>query len=256
MAKKSDSALIGYTGFVGSNLHNQYPFSYLYNSSNSHEMKGCSYDLVICAGVSAVKWLANKDPDSDRNKIRQLESILSTINTRKFILVSTIDVYPVLSDADENFDVHKVENHAYGTHRLEFEDFCRSQFDDCQIIRLPGLFGDGIKKNVIFDLLNNNCLDSINLNSSFQYYNLDNLWVDMKKVIDSDLPLVNFFTEPVTTNTIIQKFFPNKTVGENASSEVHYDLHTCHADLWGKMGKYIYTHDEIITQLGEFIEKY
>ncbi|MDH5711961.1 MAG: sugar nucleotide-binding protein, partial [Gammaproteobacteria bacterium] len=145
-----NNALIGYTGFVGSNILEQHPFEELYNSKNFKDMEGKTFGDVACAGISAVKWLANKNPEEDRTKITELKNILSTITADRFILISTIDVYPNTSDGDEQFDCSSLPNNAYGTHRLEFEQFCISSFSNCYIIRLPGLFGTNLKKNVIF----------------------------------------------------------------------------------------------------------
>jgi hypothetical protein len=248
------NALIGYSGFVGGNLESQRKFEYRYNSKNFREMRGQSYDEVVCAGVSAVKWLANKEPEKDAAAIQELQDVLSTVKAKRFILISTIDVYPITRDKDETFDCKSIENHAYGDHRLEFEDFCTRQFSECYVIRLPGLFGAGLKKNVIYDLLEDNCLDMINVASSFQYYDLVNLWSDIEKIIESDIRLINIFTEPVSTGTIIDRFFPGKTVGESAVPEVHYDLKTCYARLWGKKGPYAYSSKEIMAQLEQFIE--
>ena len=167
------NALIGYTGFVGSNLDNQRNFDHRYNSKNFRDMRGQAYDEVVCAGISAVKWLANKEPEQDMAAIQALQDVLSTVQAKRFILMSTIDVYPVTQGKDETFDCRSMNNHAYGRHRLDFEDFCTRQFSECHVIRLPGLFGKGLKKNIIYDLLNDNCLDMINTASSFQYYDLD-----------------------------------------------------------------------------------
>ena len=246
-------ALIGYTGFVGSNLDCQSKFTHRYNSSNFQEMAGEEYDEVVCAGVSAVKWLANKEPERDQEGIQALQDVLATVKAKRFILISTIDVYPVLLGADESFDCHSQENHAYGAHRLAFEDFCREQFDICHIVRLPGLFGQGLKKNVIYDLLHDNCLEKINPASSFQYYDLENLWRDIEMVLEADIPLVNFFTEPVASNAIIEQFFPGKEVGQDAAPAAHYDLHTCYAGLWEKQGHYAYSKEEIMEQLAVYI---
>ena len=46
-------ALIGYTGFVGSNLLSQYDFTDRYNSKNIQDIHGKDYDLCLCAGVRA-----------------------------------------------------------------------------------------------------------------------------------------------------------------------------------------------------------
>lgn len=256
MSVHGSSALIGYTGFVGGNLHRQHPFDNLYNSKNFQDIRDRNYELLVCAGISAVKWQANKDPGTDKKNIQKLQDVLATVKADTFVLISTIDVYPVLVDVDENFNVHAVENHAYGTHRREFEDFCQQHFNKCHIIRLPGLFGQGLKKNVIYDLLNDNCLDMININSSFQYYYLEKLWEDVQIIMEHDLSLVNLFTEPVTTREIVDTFFPAKQLGENAVPEAHYNLQTCHAQVWGKQGKYIYTHDEMLQQIKQFIRGY
>ena len=166
------TALIGYTGFVGSNLKQQYEFTDFYNSKNFIGLQNQEYDLVVCAGLSAVKWMANKEPENDLASIKALEDVLATVKAKQFILISTIDVYPVTFTKDEDFDCASMENHPYGTHRLSFEVFCNTHFNNCLIVRLPALFGNSLKKNVIFDLLNDNCLEMINIKSSFQYYYL------------------------------------------------------------------------------------
>ena len=248
--------LIGYTGFVGGNLAVQRHYDVLINSKNFHTMENCSFDRVVCAGVSAVKWKANKDPENDLARINELAEVLKSVHARKFILISTIDVYSVNSDVDEDFDCRTTENHAYGRHRLLFEDFCRSRFPDALTVRLPGLFGKGIKKNVIYDLLNDNCLDMINRESSFQYYNLKNLSDDIGLAEKAGLHLVNFFTEPIRTGVIIDRFFPGKCVGANASPAVSYDMRTKYACVRGLSGGYLYTAEEILTQMDEFIAEY
>jgi len=250
------TALIGYTGFVGSNLKQQYNFTDVYNSKNFQEMKGQEYDLVVCAGVSSVKWMANKEPLKDLEGIKALEDILSTVKTKQFVLISTIDVYATTQYLDEDFDCASVSNHAYGTHRLAFEKFCTDKFGKCTIVRLPGLFGDGLKKNVIYDLLNDNCLEMINTKSSYQYYYLKHLWSDVQVAIDNDIKLINLFTEPVPTEEIYSTFFPEKKIGQEAVPEGHYNLNTKYAKFWGHNGHYVYTKDDMLEQLSEFIQTY
>lgn len=251
-----NSALIGYTGFVGSNLSNQRAFSRLYNSKNFRDMASRSFDEVFCAGVSAVKWIANTEPEKDQASIKELQDILATVNARRFVLISTVDVYPDIQNQDESFDCHSMENHAYGEHRLALEDFCAQQFRKYHIIRLPGLFGTGLKKNVIYDLLNDNCLDMINVSSSYQHYYLANLWSDVQRVISEELPLVNFCTEPVPNRTLIDQFFPGKEIGGNPAPTAHYDLRTKYSRLWNNNSPYAYNLDEVLAQLGQFISSY
>ena len=175
------TALIGYTGFVGSNLCEQGTWTNLYNSKNIGEMRGEFFDQVVCAGVSAVKWWANKNPEEDWKNIGSLLNVLRTVRAGKFVLISTIDVYPNPVQVDERSDCESTTNHAYGTHRLKLEKELGELFSDLHVMRLPGLFGRGLKKNVIYDFLNSNCLDAINPESVIQYYYLDNFSKDMQR---------------------------------------------------------------------------
>lgn len=250
-----NNALIGYTGFVGGNLAEQREYAHQFNSKNFREMAGQSYDQVVCAGVSAVKWKANKEPEKDWKSIQALIDVLRQVEAESFVLVSTIDVYPRMNGLDESFDCHSEPNHAYGKHRLAFEDFCMERFSKCHVIRLPALFGPGLKKNIIFDLLNDNCLEMINPASSFQYYNLENLSSDIERAVAAKLDLVNFFTAPVASADILERFFPTKSVGTEKVPEAHYDLRTRHADLRGLDGDYLYDHEEVMADLAAYIEK-
>jgi hypothetical protein len=200
--------------------------------------------------------MANKEPQKDLEGIKVLEDVLSTIKAKQFILISTIDVYPITQGKDESFDCGSIENHPYGTHRLAFEKFCANQFENCTIVRLPGLFGEGLKKNVIYDLLNDNCLEMINIKSSFQYYYLKYLWQDIQKAVASNVKCINLFTEPVQTQDIYETFFAYKSIGQAAVPEGHYDLYTQHGSLWDNSGNYIYTKNEVMQHLLEFITDY
>lgn len=63
------NALIGYSGFVGSTLLKQAQFSALFRSTNIHEIENGEFDIVVCAGAPAQKWIANRDPADDRKKL-------------------------------------------------------------------------------------------------------------------------------------------------------------------------------------------
>ena len=78
----SSSALIGYTGFVGSSILSQQSFDYLYNSKNIEDIQSKHFDLVVCAGAPGTKWLANKEPETDLATIQRLINNLSTITAR------------------------------------------------------------------------------------------------------------------------------------------------------------------------------
>ena len=59
------TALVGYTGFVGSNLLKSHKFDGLYNSKNIQDAFGTCPDLLIYSGIRAEKFVANKYPEKD-----------------------------------------------------------------------------------------------------------------------------------------------------------------------------------------------
>ena len=148
-----NSALIGYTGFVGSNILLQQPFGFTYNSKNIEEIKNKTFDLIVCAGAPGTKWIANKNPEADLASINKLIENLQTVTCKKLVLISTIDVYSPVLGVNENTKIDLSTLQPYSKHRRMLEEFVENKFDSL-VIRLPGIFGTGLKKNVIFDLLN------------------------------------------------------------------------------------------------------
>ena len=249
----SRTALIGYSGFIGSNLTRQFAFDECYNSKNIGDIRGREFDLLVCAGVSAVKWWANKNPDADRARIDSLLADLAEVRARKVAVLSTVDVYPINRDVDETFDCHSQPNHAYGANRLHFEDAMRERFRDAVIVRIAGVFGPGLKKNVIYDLLHDNCLEMIQPASSFQYYNVSRLWRDLQQLDATGIRLVNFVTEPIPTREIIDRFFPGKDVGAQPAPEAHYDVKTLYSREFGALPPYLAGAEQVLADLGEFV---
>lgn len=148
--------LVGYTGFVGSNIYDAAgdQIDAVYNSKNIKEAYGTNPELLIYAGLRAEKYLANNAPEKDMELIKQAEENIAMANPKILVLISTIDVFKVPKNVDEN-SVIDIENlHAYGYNRYQLELWVRRNYPDALIIRLPGLFGKNIKKNFIYDYLN------------------------------------------------------------------------------------------------------
>ena len=136
-------ALIGYTGLVGGILSKKTRFDTLYNSQNIKEIQGRNFDYVICAGVPGVKWKAIQDPEKDLQNIKHLITNLKSIKAKKFILISTVDVYHNPLGVDEISPISLEGLHSYGKHRRYVEEFVQDKFDCHLILRLPALFGQG-----------------------------------------------------------------------------------------------------------------
>lgn len=157
--------LIGYTGFVGSNLSLE-DYTCMYNSNNIYEIIGKSFDLLTCSGIRAEKFLANMYPEQDLDAINNLIKMLKQIKCKKFVLISTIDIYKNPVDVNEDTIVNTEGLHAYGANRYYMEQFVEDYFEDYLIVRLPALFGKGLKKNFIYDLIHR--LPSMIMDSKFK----------------------------------------------------------------------------------------
>jgi len=146
--------LVGYTGFVGSNLYRTGTFDEVYNSKNIESAYGLKPDLLVYAGVRAEKYLANHFPDKDREAIAQAKRNIDAIQPQKLVLISTIDVLDTPAKADENTKINNESLQPYGLNRYELEEWVRTEYPDSLIIRLPALFGKNLKKNFIYDYIN------------------------------------------------------------------------------------------------------
>lgn len=148
-----NTALVGYTGFVGSNLASCREFTALYNSKNIAQAYGTNPDLLIYAGVTAAKFLSNSAPEKDRQLCLDAFENICKINPKRLVLISTIDVYQTTQMVDENFKADAAAENAYGKNRGELEQLVSEKFKTSLIIRLPALIGGGLKKNFIYDML-------------------------------------------------------------------------------------------------------
>jgi nucleoside-diphosphate-sugar epimerase len=247
-------ALIGFTGFVGGNLQKQTEFDDFYNSKNIETMAGKSFELIVCAGAPAVKWKANKEPEQDWASLTRLMDSLGQASAQHVILISTVDVYPTPVDVDEDSPIDESSGSAYGRHRLKLEQFVQSRFDTT-VIRLPGLFGDGLKKNIIYDFLNNNAVDMICPDSIFQFYHLDNLWRDIEQTRRHGIKLINFATEGVSVREVAREAFGLDFSNPNQTNAAFYDFKTKHARIFDGENGYIYSKEEILTALKAYVIK-
>jgi RmlD substrate binding domain len=246
-------ALIGYTGFVGGNLDRSVHFDARYRSTDIDRIRGRRFELVLSAGLPAAKWLANRDPDGDWASVSRLIEALKHVEAGELVLISTIDVYASPHAVDEDDAPSPDGATPYGEHRLRFEEFVRNRFPRAAIVRLPGLFGPGLRKNVLFDLLHARQLDAINPASVFQWYDVRDLWADVERIRACGLDLVNLATAPIATGRIVDEHFPELDVGERPAPTVEYDVHTRHAEALGGELPYVRSEREVVSRIARFV---
>ena len=164
-------------------------------------------------------------------------------------LISTIYVYcesPI--GVNEDY-IPKFSKISYGSNRHLFELMIKQYlaFKKITIFRLPSLFGQGLKKNVLFHLLNNHQLEKVNFNSAFQWYDLSDLKYHLNKEYNQEI--VNLFTEPIETFFLCKELFGmNVNLNQN---RIEYNYKTKISDTG-----YVESKKSILQKLRKFKDEY
>lgn len=146
-------SLVGYTGFVGSNLAAAHAFAGLFNSKNIASAFDTKPALLLYAGLRAEKFLANSAPEQDLAAVKNAMENIAKIAPERIVLISTVDVYAKPIAVDELAPMSRDGLQPYGAHRLLLEEYVEQSFPKHLIVRLPALFGRGLKKNFIYDFI-------------------------------------------------------------------------------------------------------
>lgn len=243
---KRNSALIGWNGFIGSNIVGRHEFDCMYNSSSITNIRGMEFDLVICAGAPGIKWKANKFGEEDYKSIKSLMDELSRVKTKKFVLISTIDVYPFHHYVDEDTVIDKTLLNPYGLNRRILEEFVEANFDST-IIRLPSVFGDNMRGGLLYDLANDN-EEYVTMGGVIQFYNLNNLWKDISIAMERNLDSLNIATEFIRVDDVKRIFGIDRRYGNWDVDIPCYNMKTKHAP-----SGYLYTKKYMIKEIKNFI---
>jgi len=244
--------LVGYSGLIGKNLSDGIDFNFKFNSSNIELYEevvpdGC--DLYLSC-LPATMWAVNSDLPADLKNILSIVKKLKTKKYKNIFLFSTIAVY---CDSPENSDetFHPRFNKAiYGSHRYLFEMLVKDflQYENVKVFRLPALFGKYLKKNVFFDLMNNNQVDQINTSSVYQWYNLNNLCKDVESSAEIDGTVINLFSEPVATEELLSDVFG--VALDNSNPFNNQNFKTIYSDTG-----YWESKENILKQMKDFLNE-
>lgn len=147
-----DTVLVGSTGFVGGNLLAAHPFDAAYHSSDVQNGFGRDNGLVVYAGVPAAMYLANADPAADLAVMAAARENLRRLAPKKVVLISSICVFADSRGKTEADEPTPEGLAPYGANRLQLERWVREDWPDALIVRLPALYGKGLKKNFLYDL--------------------------------------------------------------------------------------------------------
>ena len=129
----------------------------------------------------------------------------------------------------------------------------RDRFDTL-VVRLPGLFGRGLRKNVIFDLLQGHETDKIHADSRFQFFDLEGLWRGVSAALGAGVAVVNFATEPVTVEEVAREGLGIEFHNRPPLEPVVYDVRSRHARLFGGAGGYLQGRLAVLGAIRRFAE--
>jgi hypothetical protein len=223
-------ALIG-TGLIGNVIADSFNVQHTYNSKNIDQFVKYNYDTVYCAAPSGDRIFANQNQSIDLKSVNNLINIIKCENWNRLVVISTVDALAK-------------DNTPYGSNRKLFANELQKCKNLVSIIRLPTLIHKSIAKNILYDIKNKNqYIKYINLASSAQWYNLENLQRDIEFVLKNKLKEINLVSEPISNQEIVDNFYSgNFTFKKSKESAVHYDI-----------GPYRYTKEEILDSMHRYV---
>jgi len=251
----NNDCLIGYTGFVGQKLLSQKKFKFLFNSKNINKIKNKKFNYVFCAGAPGIKWMANKYPKQDLASINVLKKNIENISCKKFILISTVDVYSnSINKTEKNKPITSKKNF-YGKNRLDLEKFVMKNFANFLIIRLTALVGKQLKKNILYDIKNKFQLDKINKNSVYQYYPIDNLLKDIKKLLNEKNKVIHLNSEPINVDEILNDNNLSLLDGGLIKKKELYNLKSIYSKKYKNIKNYFYNKKKILFYIKKYLHE-
>ncbi len=140
-------AVFGANGFVGksvcSSLASKENFCVIPVTRDNNSVHiGKNYNIVINAAAPAARFWAKNNPEKDFvETVQKTADIFYGCTFDKFIQISTVSARCQLDTV-------------YGRHKLAAESICN--FGNHLVVRLSSMFGEGLKKGVLIDMLMGN----------------------------------------------------------------------------------------------------
>jgi nucleoside-diphosphate-sugar epimerase len=100
---------------------------------------------------------------------------------------------------------------------MHLEEWLRGWFGDLYILRLPALFGPGLKKNVLYDLLHLTDGEHIGVlpESTYQWYDVTLLWDLIQTVMRNNVHVLDVLTPPIAVQWLMDQV-PGAVASPNA----------------------------------------
>lgn len=156
-------AIIGANGFVGKALcraSKNYDFVPIeVTRENYKHHKSANYDVLINTAMPSKRFWSLNNPVKDVNEtIAKTAKLFYEWKYKKFIQISSISAKTQL-------------NIPYGAHKRAAEVIVEN-CEETLIVRLGALYGYGLTKSALFDLVNKNHM-YVDINSEYNYIDVD-----------------------------------------------------------------------------------
>jgi nucleoside-diphosphate-sugar epimerase len=166
--------LQGGDGFLGSTIYKllkKKKFKIKKVQKNNFKYKNC--EIFINCSTNSKKYLSEKKNFYEfNNSIKNIKKTIVNFNFRKYILISTCEVYSDKNTNSEksNIDFRNLSN--YGFYKYLCELLIIKETQKWLILRCNGIIGENMKKGPVYDIINKKKVWA-NPNSQYQLIHAD-----------------------------------------------------------------------------------
>ena len=93
-----------------------------------------------------------------------------------------------------------------------------------------------------------------NVNSSFQFYYLSNIWRDINIALKNKLKIIHFATEPITAKYIYNKVY-KKRMRANSAKLYKGNMKTKYSKMWSLDKNYIQNKNQVLNNLKKYFNR-
>lgn len=225
--------IVGGEGFIGSAFVRELKERNIeycsINRENFDRYIGTSCDLLINANGNSKKYLAEQNPLLDFNL--SVNSVLETLvgfKYKKYVFLSSGDVYPDQSTPDvtkEDQDIDTLKQSRYGFHKYIAENLVKKYAENWLIFRMGGFVGDGLKKNAVYDILNNKDI-WISSESELQFIGTEAAAKIILNISTTELnnQIINFGADGVVKISEIHKIIQSNSQYVENAKKIKFEL--------------------------------
>jgi nucleoside-diphosphate-sugar epimerase len=227
--------IIGNTGFIGKNLMTHMGSDFvLINSSNINDINftKLKFNKIYIAAPSSSRWEINLDARNDSKNYLDIANFLKRNIVGKVIVMSTCDVFGKIHLQPKFENSNYDPDDFYSENRVNFEIFIRNNFSHL-IARLPIVYGNGMKKNIIFDIKNNR-IDQINTycpKNILQFINVNKIYSFLTESEKSNLQIINIPSEQIQITEILDIFKVKNDTMLSCKPNIIYNMRSNHQEI-------------------------